>query len=462
MFQPWRTKLHEARQAYQAQRLDEARELLCRDDLREYLPAKKLIAKVADGLAQRGRRNAELGQTAAGWRDLEAAVDLGAGVESIAAVRGTLLQRAMAEAESDLAADNPKAAVERLEALQRRGHAPVEVRQLIQVAEKIGEARRWVREGNFDKADAQLASAAQLRPDLAFLQQRRNELRSRETTLRALRGDLHDALTNEHWSEAASVAERLLEIVPGDEVATIARRRAWSEAGMTLNADLSTNSAAAATVLQTDAGRREDDHLNPRTMHKADARYLMWIDGVGGFLVCESSEIVLGPPVPGSRVDLPILGDVSRNHATIRRCGEGYVIQPRRKTVIDGREIQDATTLRDGSLIELGEGVRLRFRQPHPLSRTARLEYVSHHRTEPPSDGAILLAESCILGPAPNSHVVCGEWSHDVILYRQDDTLYCRANVEFEIDGASCHGQGPLHRNSHVVGEEFSLTLEAI
>jgi len=99
-----------------------------------------------------------LGQTAAGWRDLEAAVDLGAGVESIAAVRSTLLQRAMAEAESDLAADNPKAAAERLEALQRRGHAPVEVRQLIQVAEKIGEARRWAREGNFDKADAQLAT----------------------------------------------------------------------------------------------------------------------------------------------------------------------------------------------------------------------------------------------------------------------------------------------------------------
>ena len=57
-------------------------------------------------------------------------------------------------------------------------------------------------------------------------------------------------------------------------------------------------------------------------------RLLLWVDAVGGFFVCQGSEIRIGQAVPDSNVDVPMLADLSRHHATIRRDEEGYTIEP--------------------------------------------------------------------------------------------------------------------------------------
>jgi hypothetical protein len=191
-------------------------------------------------------------------------------------------------------------------------------------------------------------------------------------------------------------------------------------------------------------------------------RFLMWIDGVGGYLVCEADEVVLGQPVPGSRVDVPIRGDLSRDHATIRRSGEGYLLVPRRTTRLNGREIREPAPIADGATIELGHGVRLKFRQPHPLSRTARLEFVSRHRTQPPTDGVLLLAESCILGPAASAHVVCHAWQREVVLLNQAGELRCRTAGDFQVDGETSISPAPIGRSSRISGEDFSVKLEEV
>src|SRR5689334_16597611 len=48
------------------------------------------------------------------------------------------------------------------------------------------------------------------------------------------------------------------------------------------------------------------------------SRYLLWIDSVGGFYLCTGSCIRIGQAVPGNSVELPLLADLSRHHATIR------------------------------------------------------------------------------------------------------------------------------------------------
>jgi hypothetical protein len=72
------------------------------------------------------------------------------------------------------------------------------------------------------------------------------------------------------------------------------------------------------------------------------------------------------------------------------------------------------------------------------------------------------MAESCVLGPQWNNHVVCRDWSEDVVLFRQDGQLNCRAMQAFEIDGRLCDGRGPVGLNSHIAGDDFSLSLEEI
>jgi hypothetical protein len=189
---------------------------------------------------------------------------------------------------------------------------------------------------------------------------------------------------------------------------------------------------------------------------------LLWIDAVGGYLVCLGDEIVLGPPTPEAAADVPILADLSRRHAVIRRDGEGYSIEPVQRVKIDGRQLSGTTTLSDGQVIELGEGVEIRFRRPHALSASARLEMVSRHRTDPAVDAILLMAESCVMGPAWHNHLVCRDWTDDVVLYRQDDQLICRSSGPLEVDGIEYEDSAPVGPGSRVEGEGFSLTIEAL
>jgi len=191
-------------------------------------------------------------------------------------------------------------------------------------------------------------------------------------------------------------------------------------------------------------------------------KFMLWVDAVGGFWVCMADVVSLGQPVRSGTADIPILADISSRHARIRRDGEGYVIEAVREVRVDGKPVREMGWLGNGSKIELGEGVRLVFRRPHALSATARIDFASHHRTQPSSDAVLLMADCCILGPKRHCHVVCRKWTREVILCRHEDELYCRTPGLFEIDGTACRDGGRITTSSRVEGEGFSFNLEAI
>jgi hypothetical protein len=192
-----------------------------------------------------------------------------------------------------------------------------------------------------------------------------------------------------------------------------------------------------------------------------DGRFMLWVDGVGGYLVCLPDAVTLGLATPEGTVDIPIMGDLSQHHARLRR-EDGYVIEPLQTVRVNGRTIRVVTSLADGDEIELGESVRLRFRQPHALSATARLEFLSRHRTHPSAAGVLLMAESCVLGPKWQDHVVCREWAHDVVLFRRDDRLFCRALEPLEVNGRYYEGSTPVGPGAHVEGSDFSFCLRQV
>jgi hypothetical protein len=190
-------------------------------------------------------------------------------------------------------------------------------------------------------------------------------------------------------------------------------------------------------------------------------RFLIWIDAVGGFLVCPGAEVKFGQAIPASPIDVPLVADVSRHQLTIRRDAEGYVLDPVRETALNGIRLASAATLGDGDKLGLGP-VELLFRRPHPLSATARVDFGSFHRTRPSCDAVLLMGDSCVLGPKPNSHIVCRSWRHDIVLFRQPEGLVCCASGRFEIDGREVHNRGALALGSRVAGDGFSFCLEEL
>lgn len=463
MFQSWRLKLREAEEAADHGQWDEACRLLLEGDLRQFLPGKRLSVKVAEQLAQRARRRAIHGETAGAWRDWQAARSLAGDVDAVLEARQEMVELGLGEAEGHLESGESAHALRLLEEMERYPIDGEPIRWLKEVAQRMDEARRLARRGHFGQAESQLQVAAAIRPRLDYLQNMANQYRGKIEPFRRLTQELHDAMTQEQWTVAVRLADEVLELAPENSLAQHVRRRAWAHVG----APITDSCAAVATSPGNGAARRGDAQspladersLSPRT---PGTRFLLWIDGVGGYFVCLGDEVLLGQAQPLQHIDVPIQADLSRRHAIIARKGDGYVIQPMHSTRVNSRSIRDTTLLSDGDEIQLGGNVRWRFRQPHALSASARLEFLSHHRTSPKSDGVLLMAESCVLGNKRQNHVVCPQWEGDVVLYRRDGDLYCRAIGPMEIDGQTCEGGGRLSLNSHISGSDFSMSLEEL
>ncbi|MEN6406298.1 MAG: hypothetical protein ABFC77_07495, partial [Thermoguttaceae bacterium] len=101
----------------------------------------------------------------------------------------------------------------------------------------------------------------------------------------------------------------------------------------------------------------------------------------------------------------------------------------------------------------------------HALSATARLEFVSPHRTQPSTVAVLWMADSCVLGSKSHSHVVCRRWTREVILYAgaEPDGLRCRVDGgPLVIDGVAHDRDGPIGPKSRVEGDGFSFRFEPI
>ena len=147
-------------------------------------------------------------------------------------------------------------------------------------------------------------------------------------------------------------------------------------------------------------------------------RRVLWIDGIGGFLCCDQDEVVLGQAINGSLADLGIVGDLSRQAAAIRRSGDDYLLQPLQQMWLDESPVDRPQLLRDGAVLQLGRRVRVGFSKPNPLSATARLDMLSLNKWKPSVDGVLLLADSCVIGPNPGSHVKCPLWKQELLMFR--------------------------------------------
>jgi len=192
----------------------------------------------------------------------------------------------------------------------------------------------------------------------------------------------------------------------------------------------------------------------------ADSSRILWIDGVGGFLLVDRQEVVIGQATASSKADIAIVGDLSRQAAAIRRTESDYLLQTLQPTHVDNVSIDRPLLLSDSATIQLGQRVQLEFSKPSPLSATACMKLSSMNRFKPNVDGILLLADSCIIGPNPGSHVACPSWSKELLLFRNGEDWYFRTLDEVLVNGKPDKGQIALESGLRIQGEDFSLSVE--
>ncbi len=216
-------------------------------------------------------------------------------------------------------------------------------------------------------------------------------------------------------------------------------------------------------------------------------RLIAWVDGAGAFLLCLRDRATLGGMAGGA--DVRLTSDLTAEHATIERSGEGYVVEAVGPTIIasdlasragvsprsmaapaqrhgSGRVVEGRADLGNNDELVLyregGGAVRLRFQRSNPLTATATLSIASDHRTEPRFDGIVLLAEACVLGPGADAHIRCRQWDESVLLFRRGDRLCCKSSQSLEVNGRPVREPAVVGSGDHITAANLSFRLEAI
>lgn len=439
----WLT-LRQVQAALRNGQLDEARRLLGQPAVQGHRRAWELYAQLAADYRGRGDFRLSQNDPAGAWDDLVAAEACAPAVDGIAALRQALTARGLGEIRAALDAGEPTRAAGEIARLRERKVPDAELQPLDDAA------RDWVLTAELaDRGELPLALQMFERVERAApgpgAEKYRAELERRRDGFQEYAPQLHAALDGKNWREVLQLADRVLEVAPQHGAAKQARTKAWRSH--------EPETVALPREAMPPPPPPDEPPGPPR-------RFLLWIDGVGGYLVCLTPRVTLGQVGLDNSTDVPLLADVSRLHASIQRDAEGYVIESARPLQLNGQPTQKSP-LSPGDRITLGAGCQLIFRKPVPLSATARLELESGQRLPLSLDGVILMAETLVIGPGEQSHIAM-DLARPVVIFRGKDGLGVRYEGDFTVNGQASTGRANLPPAASVAGREFSFSVEPV
>jgi tetratricopeptide (TPR) repeat protein len=486
-FTVWLT-LRQVKEALRSGRPEDAHRLLDPLVADGHRKAFRLLAEVARSYVARGERHLRADSPEAAWKELLAAEALNTGEPRAAALRQALTRLGLAEARAALEAGRPRHVIETVARLRDRNCRQPELDGLEDAAHDWLLAAEMADRGDFALA---IGTAERLRRRIVQcpttgLDQFLRQLADRHERFRDAVGRLTDAAEGRHWREAARCADDVIAVAPNHREARQVQLRAW-ESLQPLTASYHSNGTDSAVVpLMASAGATadtrpapppgasgrpsgavdlHDGRPDPARGHSSAGplpkRFLLWVDGVGGYLVCLSGRVTFGQATADGPIDVPLFADVSRLHAEVTRDGEGYLLESTRGVQVNGAAT-DKAVLRCGDRVTLGATCQFLFRQPVPVSPSARLELVSGHRLPLAVDGVLLMADNLILGPGPQAHVTLPWVPGNVILYRSKDGLGVRFDGRFAVDNRACQGRATLPLPAAVSADTFSFALEPV
>ncbi len=439
--------VRQAQEALRAGRLEEALGLLNQPTVRAHKRANDLLQQLARAFTERGERHLRHDDAIAAWNDLLKAEQVGVPESSAVRLRQALTRLGIAEVRALLEAGEPGRAAEAIAQLRDRLVNQPELKPMEEAAKDWSLAREFAERGEFAQAlDTLEHVRRRLTTPLGSLERYQNQLQERKHAFARLLLNLHEAVAQERWPEVLELSEQVLAIAPQHAEARRVRSRAWK--------------AVEPPTIVVPPGPPQV--VIDRTKLEPVTHYLLWIDRVGGYLICLGNRITFGQATPENAVDVGLLADVSRLHATVLRDAEGaYVLEAHRPVQVNGQAV-DRALLKSGDRVTLGTSCQFQFRQAVPVSASARIDLVSGHRLRLALDGVLLMAETLVLGPGQQAHVSMPDLKQPLVLFRHKDGLGVRSGGAMTINGQLVRERGLLEGAATVAGDDFSLSLEPV
>jgi hypothetical protein len=494
---PW-LALRQAQEAITAGKPDDAHRLLSPLLVEGHRRAYKMAREVVKAYLARTRQALDQHNPDTAWRDLIAAESLNTGEKAVAELRQTLSRLSLVQLRAMLEAGRPIDSIDQIAKCRDRGVRHPDLERLEAAAQDWIHAQELADRGEFLRALAELERVApKLPPPTTGVDRYRGEVERRHALFCDAVARLYDASEAKRWREAVSVAAEVLAVAPDHREAKAIRGKAWviaapetADFASPLDGSAAAGALARSAVGETVAhGKRWESvrpsqpvSAPPRTLPRAapisssnpssmlsstggaplPKRFLLWVDGVGGYLVCLSSRVTFGQATADGPVDVPLFAEVSRTHAEVTRDGEGYVIESGRGIRINGAETKRAV-LSAGDRVTLGASCQFLLHKPVSVSSSLRLELTSGHRLPVAVDGVLLMGNELMLGPGPEAHVELKGLDAPVLIYRSKDGLSVRVpDKRFTIDDHACHDRAMLPLPGVVSCDAFTFAVEPV
>lgn len=438
----WLT-VRQAQVALRNGRLEEALRLVELPGVRNHRRAVELHTNIAKGYIDRGEQHLKRDDAAAAWADLLQAEQLGVAPKFGERLRQGLTGLGIAELRALLQTGDTGRAEEAVMKLRQRGVASAELGVLEEGLRGWLRAKELAGRAEFGLALEVVTQTSQLIGVNSRMEAFHADLLENKQKFPDLLARLHEAARSERWREVVELSEMVLAAAPQHEHTRTLRTRAW-------------RALEPITVSQASPSVGEEqppaDPMPPR--------FYLWIDGVGGYLVCLGSRLTFGQALPEARVDVPLVADVSRLHATLTRDGEGYLLEAVRPVQVNGAMVTKAL-LQPNDRVTIGASCQFQFRLPVPGSTTARLDLVSGHRLPTSVEGVLLMAETLVMAATTQSHVQITDLRESVVLFKHRDGLGLRHPGEMRVNGQKITGRTLLPPNATISGEDIGFAIES-
>ncbi len=497
--------VRQARELIRDGQLDAAGRLLAPLAAQGYRKAAQLQRDLAQAYLDRAARHQAAADADAAWTDLHAAESLVPEAARNTALRDALTRLGVDQTATALVLGHPLRALHAAQRLAEHGVKSPPLTALSDAARAWLDAADLADRGDFPAAIELLSAARRplAGPAAAGIDRVLVDLRGRAGQFAGGVGPLTAAAANGNWPEAARLAERLLALAPARADIRSLGARAWAAlkpdshppAGRPVfdsavplirtavfTGAAGTSEGAADAFVETtyfsgaaagvgSSGGRSSARPSSRFQSGPDhtpgtplpKRFMLWVDGVGGYLVCLGSRVTVGQAIGDAPVDVPVFAELAKLHAEIVRDADGgYVLEAARDATVNGRPVPRAV-LSAGDRITLGASCQLLFHRPVAISATARLDVVSGHRLPWAVDGILLMDQSVMLGEAGRAHL---SWPDDdgpgAILHRTKDGLALKCPGKFRVDNRPCQDRADLPLPGVVTGDGFTFALDPI
>ncbi len=440
--------LRQAQEALNTGRLEEAQRILNQPSVQGHRRHGELLRQLASAFVERGQRHLRRDDAEAAWQDLQNAERLETADRSNEKLRQALTRLGLAQVRALLQAGEPQRASQAIGQLRDHAVRGPELQLLEETTRNWLTAQEQAEQGEFARALETIDHIQRrLLGPSGPLEQYRQALQERQRRFSEQLVRLHEAADAGNWREILELAEQVLAVAPQHAEARKARARAWQ---------------AVEPITVAFRPRDETEPEAPVPTEETPQRFFLWIDGVGGYLVCLASHVTLGHASPDTHVDVPLAADVSRLHATVTRDGEGgYLLEASRPVQVNGLPVTKVI-LKSGERITLGTSCQLLFQRPVAVSNSARLDLVSGHRVLPGIDGVLLMADNLVLGSGAQSHVLMPDLKQPIVLYRGKDGLGIRHAGGLTIDGQRVKDRAILGPGCCISGEDFAFAVEPV